>query len=325
MSARSRWRIAPLEFQHRSAMQALFARVFGHPMSDALWQWKYGNGRGHAIGVWNEHGQLIAHYAGFRRAVLNAGQAVDAVQIGDVMVEKTSRAINLGRRGAFFQAAARFLESYIGYGKPYLIGFGFPNARAMRVAARLGLYADTGGLSQVTWPVAVNAPPPLGIELREIAAVDDPLWIAVDPLWAGMRLELRDAIVGVRDADWLRHRYLAHPDRPYRVGIAMTQSGEPIGIIVLRAQGGIVEWMDVIGTTVTLPALVAQARWSAATMGGNTLMMWVSHPFAGEFARHGGTATELDVRIPCNVWSPGPDASGLRDRWFLLGGDTDFR
>ena len=45
------------------------ASIFGHEMSPEHWQWKYGDGRGEAIGVW-EDGALIAHYGGVARRIV---------------------------------------------------------------------------------------------------------------------------------------------------------------------------------------------------------------------------------------------------------------
>jgi hypothetical protein len=33
----------------------------------------------------------------------------------------------------------------------------------------------------------------------------------------------------------------------------------------------------------------------------------------------------LAMQVPANAYSPGPSPALLRDRWFLMAGDTDFR
>ena len=41
-----RWHAVELGAAQRHEVSALFAQVFGLPMSDALWRWKYDAGRG---------------------------------------------------------------------------------------------------------------------------------------------------------------------------------------------------------------------------------------------------------------------------------------
>jgi hypothetical protein len=38
-----------------------------------------------------------------------------------------------------------------------------------------------------------------------------------------------------------------------------------------------------------------------------------------------GAVTPLDVWIPTCIWTPGPSPESLRNKWWLMLGDTDFR
>ena len=78
----------------------LFQSVFGQPMSQAHWQWKYANGHGEATGVRNASGKLVAHYGAMPRPILFFGQDAMAVQIGDVMVLPEARGV-WSRSGPF--------------------------------------------------------------------------------------------------------------------------------------------------------------------------------------------------------------------------------
>ena len=124
-------------------MRALFAATFGHEMSDAHWRWKYGGGRGAAVGVW-ENRRLSAHDGGVARDILFFGEPQSAAQSCDVMVAPSGRA-TLSRQGPLFLAAATYLENQLGYGNPHLLGVGFPNLRAWKAPARLGLDGGAGG------------------------------------------------------------------------------------------------------------------------------------------------------------------------------------
>ncbi len=83
------------------------------------------------------------------RAIQLFGSPARAVQIGDVMVHPKQRGI-LTRKGPFFQAAANFLEHFVGQGKDFPIAFGFPSERAYRLAEHLGLYEKVGELMRVS-------------------------------------------------------------------------------------------------------------------------------------------------------------------------------
>ena len=122
------WHAVDLGIEEMPEIRALFAQVFGHSMSDALWRWKYDAGRGIATGTRDEQGRLLAHYGGTARALQVNGVAVSAVQLGDVMVAAQARGI-LSRRGPFATAATAFLQHHIGSPSAYALGFGFPNQR----------------------------------------------------------------------------------------------------------------------------------------------------------------------------------------------------
>lgn len=321
-----KWRLRLLEENQIPDMLALFERTFGHTMTPAMWQWKYGAGRGRAIGVWREN-QLIAHYGGMARKILYFGQHHTAVQIGDVMVDPEERGI-LTKRGPFFLMAATFLERYIGYGKPYLLGFGFPNERAMKVAERQGLYAETGCMSEIEWQSLAKTPH----WLTRLIIVDDTNaqqpWIAmaVDKCWQGMALDLHDALVGVRDWTYLRNRYLSHPHQHYQIVLVINRLGRKVhGVLVLRHNPDGCEIVDLVAPLKKISLLVMHARRIAGINGHHRLSCQITENFAAYYVATGGIQRALPIRIPANAWSAGPAPEELRDRWWLMSGDMDFR
>lgn len=303
-------------------MRALFEVCFGHAMQDALWQWKYGANRGVATAVWHPDGQLTAHYGGMFRQVLDAGQPCRAIQIGDVMVRQQDLR-NLVRKGPFFLAASHFLDRHIGFGKPAKYGFGFPNQRAMRIAERLGLYQATGHIKSVIWPVADGAALPWWIKLEPILRSQSHER-DIARLWRAMARALPSAIVGVRDAARIQYRYLDHPEHPYRVWLLRHRlTRRPVGLIVLRDHPDRTDLLDLVADTRHWDWCALAARQLAARAQRPSVQAWVSASFTQHFqAPH--DEYDLDVIIPCNTWSPGPDAQSQRNRWFLMGGDTDF-
>ena len=101
--------------------------------------------------VVREDDEIVAYFGGMERRILFNGVPVTAFQSGDSMVAREHRG-TLSKRGPFFLSVAAFQDRYLGNGRPYLISYGFPNERAMRLAERLGMYTQIGALFEIYWP-----------------------------------------------------------------------------------------------------------------------------------------------------------------------------
>jgi len=333
--AAPRWRIRLAEEADVPALRALFRDVFGQDISPAFWHWKYGEGRG-AGAIALQDGNIVAHYGCIARRILLFGKPRVAYSIGDVMVQSRERAV-FTKAGPFFLTATALAE-VLAYRAALTAaaedqpvqGFGFPNERVMRLAERTGLYVEVGRMVSVHWtPLATR--PRLTTRVR---ALGTPLSSAdagtVDGLWADMRAELTGALVPVRDARHLRERYLEHPEHRYEVMLVSGRfSRAALGVFVVRREEGKAELVDVIAARRNLGAVITQARRMCARWGVGELFCWITQPYAPLFTATGGVEKPLDVRVPSSRWvrSPDPDATvdRIRDRWFLMSGDTDFR
>lgn len=309
--------------QDESALLALFSRAFGHDMPQALWRWKYAGQP--SAGMLAEHeGQPVAFYGGMPRDIRYFGHAERAVQIGDVMVAPDER--GMLRSGAFFQVASTFLEQTIGYDKPFLLGFGFPTRKALKLAERLGLYATVGAVEELSWHASPGRP---SFRLRSRLLGPDAtagMQGKVNALWQAMAGSLQAFIVGVRDWAWLVQRYLAHPTIHYEVRLIEHRwTGKPLAVVILRFVDNGVELMDVIGNPAEFPAAIGWIRRYAGRRGLSQVKFWITTGCSAYFAGTHATSTALDLRIPCNVWSPGPAPESINGRWWLTAGDTDFR
>ncbi len=316
-----RWRLRHARAQDAPSLLRLFRQVFGHEMSPALWRWKYGDGRGGVIA--QQDGEIVAHYGGMTRRIVLFGRPDRAFQICDVMVSSRERAV-LTRTGPFFLTAAAFAERAACTHIPF--GYGFPNARVMRLAEKTGLYAEVGAMAEIRWtPLSGrprlttrvrHMPAPLGARDREI----------IDALWAKMKDDLRDAVAGVRDAQYVQHRYLDHPHHRYELLLVTSRfTGAARGLLVLRRHDRVCELLDIVAPLKNIPGLVGQARRLLAHWGVGELYAWISRHQAGRFTATGGEERPLDVRIPTSIWIDGPPVESVRDRWWLMSGDTDFR
>lgn len=317
------WQVLEITPNDQEAVRALFERVFNNQMSQALWEWKYGQGRGMAVAAWKK-GQIIAHYGGVIRELLYFGIPKTGVQIADVMVDKHERGI-LTRHGPYFLAGATFPEHYAGYGNRILLGFGFPTARAIRIAELLSLYAEVGKMTEIRWSTR-SGWPHLRTRIRHLhflePAVDREI---VKQLWNQMQDDFKTAIIGVRDGDYIQHRYISHPLKHYDILLVSNRfGGQPLGIVVLYREAEVCRLLDIIAPLNQLSTLIKQTRRIVGRWGIPTLSLWITENFVDLFTQRGGETYPLDIRIPHCIWYEGPPVSEVQGKWWLMGGDTDF-
>lgn len=336
-------RLAALQPEQSAAVRRLFERTFDKPLSEAEWQWKYGQGRGHAVGLWREgegegegEGELLAHYGAMTRGLSIDGRLLAACQVGDVMVSPEANR-GLGRQGgALHRVSATLLEQQIGWGKPHLLGFGFPNARAMKVAERLGLYAPVDEVLQLEWaplPAAAGSGKRWRDRLWRVRALDAAALVpgagggdvlALQRAWQQMAAALPQSLLPQRDPAWLHHRYGCRPGVRYQLQLLEGRLGQgTAGAYVLREHEHHVDLVDLIGPPAHWPRLLQAARRDAAAL---PLRTWItaSHRALLEREVPARSASAIDVIVPTSVHSPGPAPEALRGRWLLMPGDTDF-
>lgn len=322
-------RLVRVSAPHAPAMRELFASVFGHAMSESHWAWKYDGGRGCAVALMRGS-QMVAHYGGMTRQVVFQGRAVMACQVCDVMVAPQARSA-LARKGAMHKVAATFLDTQIGWGRPHWQGYGFPNRRAFGAARHLGLYEAVDAVDRLSWPAAVT-PESKGLRIDRFGLtnghLDESQRLWIDEQWRRMAKDLRDAAVGVRDAQWLQFRYLARPGMSYELWAV--RSGllrRPVGLLVVRRHDQHLEVLDLLGPVAAFGRLVAVARLLAHRGGLTRIECWISRShrrLLDDVDPDHVTVTDLGVDVPANVHTAGADAAQLRNRWFLMAGDADF-
>ena len=323
------------------AVRDLFGQVFGHELSAREWQWKYEPGRGVAMGL-EQGGQLVAHCGGLTREVMFQGQRVRACQVCDVMVDASARAA-LNRNGPLYRLTASFLEAQIGWGRPHRLGFGFPTERAFAVAERLGLYAAVDDMVCLAWhaskPRLHSLAKGAGAWLRDGPSlhglraddlVPQGLWAAaVDALWCAMAAALPELTLAVRDADWVRHRYLLHPRLNYQVGLVRARrSGRLFGLVAVRVHEHHLEWVDWVGPPADWPRLLEAVRMQAAQLGKPMVEAWITRSQQHRLQSLAADTCQvraLAIQVPANAHTAGPSLEAQRNRWLLTAGDTDFR
>lgn len=353
----ARWWVTKTTQGDFVTFDALFQESFGQAMHESVWRWKYAPGRGQGLFVWSASG-AVAHYGGLTRAVHCFGDPVLALQPVDVLVRPRERGV-LTRKGPMFLAAATLFDAEVGLQATHRLIYGFPTKRHMALGHRLGLFVPSERIAELVWS-AQDAASPGDERLIGLNDLDPVAFEAmVMPCWQAMAADYADKIIAVRDAHWLRYRYLEHPERRYRIlAVVDGRQDRPVGVLVLRTEGERCELLDLVGATSAMPRLVDVARRIAAHEGAAMLYAWITEPFiadlAGAAAMSPATLTHAQRLAPALTVArsgdpvPGKQALGVQTRmldiyngictrvpvfppeqvmgrWWLMSGDSDFR
>lgn len=317
-----KWVLRWLRKDDFAAWQALFRVCFGHDISLTQWRWKYRDTDQPGVAVM-EGERMVAFYGGMPRPILAMGQAHIGIQVGDVMVHPDFRG-SLSRKGPFQMAASTFLEQSLSQGAPYWVGFGFPNKRAMQVAERLKLYRQVDEVMELAWDAKVAAMPwwlsggPVGPQ----EALEQ-----VDALWTLMQSGFRQSVLGVRDRSFMQARYAEHPTRSHEWVLVRNRfTRKACGLAVCKQESdGRLEILDLLGSPDQLRLIVAAIRHHSLATQRKSVFMWLTKSHQHVLENTGPTATPLHVSVPSNDWVPGNTDRAMDGRWWLTGGDTDFR
>ncbi len=307
----------------------LFEKSFNIAFNENLWNWKYREGNGKCVAArLSEGGEIVAHYGGVPRAILYFGHSSMAIQPCDVMVHPDMRK-QYGKGSLFFEVAATFLEREIGNTVSHLLGFGFPNQKAMNISTRLGLYEKSDDFLELAYaPLAETA------ALQQLRC---DAWDAANPghidelndLWAQMSKGFTDGIIGVRNFDYIKYRYLAHPgsrSKQYRcLVIRDTNSARALAFAVVKEHADGQLLMDLICPVETMKQAIAGLNQELNSAGeGVGLKLWITKSWLDKVCLDDATVNELGIEIPCNSWNPGPASDILAGAWWLTAGDMDF-
>lgn len=298
----------------------LFERAFGHPMPQQEWEWKYRLATSPGVVCLYEE-TIIAFNGGMPRGAVVKGAPCSIVQMGDVMVDPAYRGV-LTRRGPFFQVVQAFFGEKVGEHHAHRYAFGFPHARSAKLGSMLKLYCTTDRIVEAQWP---------SIHKRRWRSTAKPLQPShapiVDQLWEKMVKGLEEYAVGTRDWQWLKHRYFEAPARGYLCWLIVERlTNRALGVCVLRQHNSdTVELLDIVAPPEAMTEVVHCAQHIASRLGAKNLMAWLTPTVAACLAATKPQLTQTDVVIPgsqVNGLSLGMEVS---ERWWLMGGDTDFR
>lgn len=340
-SSPGQWPVLHLSEPEAGEVVALFHEVFKTPMSMSMWHWKYGGGRGVATGMRDSCGHLVAHYGGTLRVAQWCKEVFTVMQIGDVMVAPSARDV-FARMGPFGKVSSVFIQHYLNNQSPRLMGFGFPNSRHARLGQRLNLYWPMCNVYELQWSDLTPLVDALKASswcndwcLREFDAQDDVSCHGLDELAkrAALLHGQMNHLWLRRDLNWWRHRYVNHPEIKYRIWLWYESQSSmcPVGAFVLKISSpGSVEVMDwILLESIQHEQVIPLIAGVLRGIGGDwVLKLWCSEVVKaalGSFVQDHAIsqlACQSAVTVP-SLW--GHPVADFSDRFWLTGGDTDFR
>ena len=300
----------------------LFEKSFNIQFNADIWKWKYELGDGKCvISRESKGGDIVSHYGGIPRHIQYFGEPNIAIQPSDVMVLSEVRR-HYGKSSLFFKTAATFLEREIGNTVNHLLGFGFPNRKAMNIAIRLGLYEKTDDYVELVFPKAEGETD--NLQLVPIDIRNQQHQSSIDSLWGSMKRGMTHGIVGDRHWRYIQYRYFDHPFSQmdlYRCVFLSNKEKEPLAAIFLKEHEQRMLIMDVICSVDRMKEVIANLNLLFTDL---ELKIWITKGWIESLRTETAIENNLGIEIPCNSWNPGPSSELLYGAWWLTAGDMDF-
>ncbi len=298
----------------------LFEEVFKGPMSQEFWKWKYEGVQWRAVCALKD-GKIIAHYNGMARDILYFGKHKRAIQPCDTMVSAKARG-GIKTNSPFFSSTKAWILSNLGLHKEFLLTYGFPNSRHMRLGAKMGLYAEVDRVREIDWYTKKReASEDIKVILHDYSSGKDD---QINAVWEKMAEEFKENIIGIRDAEYLRRRYMRHPLIKYQTYLVYDKADELLGVFVLRVEDKLAAFMDIIAPKAHFKKIIDEAIRIAHNEGAKLLRAWVPESRIELFDHANAHINKTDIVIPTISIVKGLDPEEIKGKWFLTYGDTDF-
>lgn len=315
--------IREIKPQELGLIRPLFRQVFKTDITDAMLDWKYGEGLGRAYGYFNDADELLVHCGLSYRRALADGQPRRIAHMGDLMAA-SGRHGGLGRAGAFAQVIHQMLNDIPDEQNPDGLAFGFPSDRAMRLGEHLGVFAPIDQMQQLTFgPLPRRWP---ADRLLTVNRPDNSFYKIVNHLWQNMADELGEGLVVIRDADYLAFRYFNHPSLRYACHLIKPWwGGQVLGIVITKREGQQCELVDLVAPPAAIGRLVRAVRQHLVVWGAKNATLWLTERHAAAVEDQAQKNDRLEFRIMANPFSSGSRPERFAGRWWLTSGDTDYR
>ncbi len=294
----------------------LFEEIFGREMSLREWAWKYtrdGSRKVYSSVAISDSDKIVAHYGGMVHRMIYYGKEIKGLAIGDVMVHPKFRGVSL-----FKKIAAMVPEEAVKDG--IVLGYGFPNERAMRLPEKLGLYEKVEDIFEANREANFTNNIARFIHKFFPMAYDDS---RIDALWESVKGEIKLGIV--RDREYLVWRYREHPFYKYELWGLKKRSGNKLtGLAVLRRDGERILIIDFVCSVDMIKILLQKIENYSYTSGMKTLTLWFPQYLKNKISETGFNINPAGTCIPRTTHEKTLTKEDVAGKFFYTMGDTDF-
>lgn len=294
----------------------LFKEIFGREMTLEEWRWKYtgkGNEKVYSSVAVNEAGEIVAHYGGMPQRMVFKGGGISGISIGDVMVHTRYRMLKLFKKVTALLPAETVKEGFV-------LGYGFPNERAMALPEKLGLYEKIEDVSEASKDAQFTNNLGRFIYKFSPLSYDDS---RIDALWKSVEREFTLAVI--RDREYLAWRYQRHPFYKYELwGLKNRWGNKLSALAVLRRDGERMLIIDFVCREDILSALFQKIENYSYISGVKTIALWFPEYLRQRMEDMGFSIKPTGTCIPRTTHEGWLKRGDIKGKFFYTMGDTDF-
>jgi SAM-dependent methyltransferase len=308
--------IRPYKKGDEEGIVKLFKEIFGREMPVDEWRWKYagsGNNKVYSSVAVTGLGDIVAHYGGMPHRMIYKGNDIYGLAIGDVMVHPKFRGSKL-----FKQVAAIVPEEGVKDG--FVLGYGFPNERAMLLPEKLGLYEKVEDVLEANKEVRFNNELTRFIYKLFPLPYDD---LRIDKLWE--KCKARMSLAVTRDRDYLMWRYQQHPLFRYELWGLKKRWGHKLeGLAVLRREAERMLVIDFLCLPEMMEILFRKIENHSFVSGSKTVALWFPGYLQNILRDLGFSIKPSCTVIPRTTHERTLTKDEMAGSFFYTMGDTDF-
>lgn len=294
----------------------LFKEIFKREMTLEEWRWKYtgrGNKKVYSSVAVNETNDVIAHYGGIPHRMIYHGKEIYGLAIGDVMVHPQYRDFKLFRELAALVPEEAAIDGFI-------LGYGFPQERLLRLSEKLGLYEKIEDVFEANKEVRFHKNMNRLLYKFFPMSYDDR---RINKLWESVKDTFGLSVV--RDREYLQWRYQKHPFFSYELwGLRKRWSRRLQGLAVLRKEEEKMLIIDFVVSDNLFSTLFQKIENYVFTIGKKKLSLWHPEYLTDKLTELGFFINKTVTCIPRTTHEKGLKKEDLKGKFFYAMGDTDF-
>jgi hypothetical protein len=291
----------------------LFESVFHQTMTVEQWRWKY-EGQGlpnekSAVAI-DERCGLAGHFGALAVRAWCMNRFDIAYQAVDQMIGERYRG-GVQRRGLYFHLGSFYWEHINS------LKYGFVNLNHMRLGKIAGFFEDCVSVKDHSFPAKKHSHPLFSLEPM---AWDD---IQIDVLWNEVYKVIGWTIV--RDREFLKWRFKAHPLREHRLyGLRRKFTKGILGWIVVQERDDAHFLADLLFIDEYLEVLLRRAAAMAYREDKKRIVVWLNNRYDERLSAMGFESVERGTYIPNIIKAKVCNNKEMNRNFFFTMGDTDF-